>query len=241
MKPIRHLLAGAAALALALAAQAAAVPVTISVVGADFNDVVGGTNVNFTNSDGIAGNEEVRWGTPAEAGQTGQSGYRFDSAAPPAFVVETGTQFSLGDFTHFNFPIASGTSISGLDLDIMADLEVEGNPVSEGPFVFSFLHNETTNGCSPLPTCANDIVSFSNLVSSDSFNVNGVDYTLTLLGFMQGGVFTEFFSTIENQTNTAQLIASFTAVLPVSVPEPATLLLFGAALAGLGMARRRQA
>jgi hypothetical protein len=237
MKPIRHLLAGAAALA--LAAQAAAVPVTISVVGADFNDVVGGTNVNFTNSDGIAGNEEVRWGTPAEGGQ---SGYRFDSAAPPAFVVETGTQFSLGDFTHFNFPIVAGTSISGLSLDIMADLEVEGNPVSEGPFVFSFLHNETTNGCSPLPTCANDIVSFSNLVSSDSFNVNGVDYTLTLLGFMQGGVFTEFFSTIENQANTAQLIASFTAVLPpVTVPEPGTLLLFGAALAGLGMARRRQA
>lgn len=237
MKPIRNLLAGAAALA--LAAHVAAVPVTITVVGADFNNVVGGTDVNFIDSDGIAGNEEVRWGTAAEAGQ---SGYRFDSAAPPSFVVETGTQFSLGDFSHFNYPIASGSSISGLSLDITAGLEIEGNPVSEGPFVFTFLHNETPNACSPLPACANDIVSFSNLVSADSFNVNGIDYTLTLLGFMQGGVLAEFFSTVENQVNTAQLIASFTAVVPpVGVPEPGTLLLFGAALAGLGMARRRQA
>lgn len=237
MKPIRNLLVGAAALA--LAAHAAAIPVTINVVGADFNNVIGGTNVNFTDSDGIAGNEEVRWGN---AISSAQSGYRFDSAAPPSFVVETGTQFSLGDFTHYNYPIASGTSISGVKLDIMADLQVEGNPISEGPFVFSFMHNETPNSCAPLPVCANDIVSFSNLVSADSFNVNGIDYTLTLLGFMQGGVLADFFSTVENQINTAQLIASFTAVVPpVGVPEPGTLLLFGAALAGLGMARRRQA
>ena len=234
MNIVQRILLGSVAAALSTSLWA--IPVTVNVVGADFNDVVGGTQINFIDTDGVAGNEEVRWGSPA---YYRQSGYRFDASAPPAFTVETDTLFSLGDFTHFNFPIYAGTSISSVGLDITAELTVDGVTVGEGPFVFSFLHNETPNSCYGA-SCANDIVSFDNLVSSDTFSVNGTDYTLDLLGFMQNGVLTEFFSTVEHKVNTAELIATFSAVTPkVSVPEPGTLLLFGAALAGLGFARRR--
>jgi hypothetical protein len=209
-----------------------ALPVTISMVGADWSNVVGGAGtVSYYDTDGIAGNEEIRWGIPAE---TDQSGYRFDGSAPPAFTVETGEIFTLGNFTHTNQPVWE--SITSAQLNITADLMIGGSPLGEGPFTFSFLHNETTNACDPQPECANDIVSFTSLLTSDSFFVGGIEYTLDLIGFSVGGLTTTEFSTFERQTNTAQLLAVFRTT---SVPEPASIALLGFGLVGMAFARRR--
>lgn len=56
------------------------------------------------------------------------------------------------------------------------------------------------------------------LVTSDPVTVDGQVLTMNLLGFQVGGTFTNFFSTVDGQANTAQLIATFGAPSPEPTP-----------------------
>ena len=210
--------------------------ISIDSIGANWTNVVDGLHLNTINSDGIAGNEELRWGDPFTGG-TLQSGYRFDSASLSSFDVETNAEFVLGDFTHFNFPVFLGTTISSAQLDITTDLHIGSDSLTSGPFTFSFLHDETPNDCNTGANCANDIVTVGNIITSNTFMIGGDEFTLELLGFQQGGVTTSSFSTMEEQANVAQLMAIFRT--PASVPEPGALALLSLGLLAMGMTRKR--
>ena len=231
-------LTGLSLLLLVFSSPLYALPVTVLTVGADWTNVTipeGGIDtVQYFDNDGIAGNEEIQFGTPAS--NAGPSGYLFEGAAPTEFTVETGDIFSLGDFTHTNQPVWD--SITGAQLNITTDLMIAGVLLGEGPFSFSFLHNETTNACDTGldPDCSNDLVSFSSLETSDSFFVDGIEYTLELIGFSVDGVFATEFSTVEGQINTAQLLGTFTAT--ESVPAPPAFVLLALGLVGVALSRR---
>lgn len=218
-------------------------PIQINSIGADWTDAVGGTemvplsdNLEFFDTDGIAGNEEIRWGNPLTA--AGMSGYRVDGAAPPPFAVETETPFVLADFTHFNNRTGDPI-LEGAQLNITLDLAADNTVLGENLFTFSFLHDETVNSCTPLPDCANDIVAFTNPMSANTFVVDGEEFTLSLLGFLENGTFAQAFSTVEEQENIAQLQAIFT--VPVSeIPVPGALGLLVSGLAVVGLMRRRK-
>jgi hypothetical protein len=188
-------------------------------------------------NDGNPGNEELRWGNPFGGG-TLQSGYRYDSASRTSFNVNTGVEFALGKFSHFNFPIFLDSTISGAQLGISTDLYIAGNSLISGPFSFSFVHSETPNDCDTLlnTNCANDLVSFSNIITTDTFIIGYDEFTLELLGFRQGGITTSGFSTVEGQTNVAQLMAIFRA--PTNVPEPGTVVLLSLGLLAMRLARK---
>lgn len=214
-------------------------------------DVAGIWSSSSPQVDGL-GSREIRWGTPAGAGQ---SGYNFSSSETP-FTVQDQTEFVIGTFSHENYPII-GTSLESADLSVSFSVLGVSGPITS---TFSFLHNETRNDgiggicangqrlSSSLNSagCADHVTATLNRGQSEAFSIDGESYVLDILGFRRGGATLTDFWTRENQSNSAELIASFRVVdleldPPLSeVPLPASgLLLFGA-LAAFAVGRKRK-
>ena len=243
MKLRMGLLAGAAALALGMGAADAAV-VSFQNVTADWVNPnpanPGGTLVDGGASATLT---TIRWGTPNPPGGQ-KSGYDFALAAPQPINVGVNpppsVDFVLGTFTHQNWPINSGTSITGVQLSIkIGNVVVDGQ--SQGPLnlLYNFTHFETPNdgnpcaagGSQPCP----DRVTVTFNAQSENFLVNGVEYTVNVLGFDGQSS----FLTREQAATSANLIVQVAARETV-VPVPAAMAMFGVGLMGLGFVTRRR-
>jgi hypothetical protein len=199
----------------------------------------GGTPTNFSGG----GTNFIHWGNPSRQ-QPNNSGYQFVGNAPPTVTgISVDTPFLLGSFTHFNFPI-TGNSLASVNLNISTMLNINNSPTQVNS-TFQFLHNETPNiRTAQNPNCCNDIVTFlNNIQQSQIFNIGGIDYTVTLLGFSSvlNGPLLQQFSTIEGQANTAYLYAIITRADDlILAPEPSTYLILGALLLGAAYLNRRR-
>ena len=237
MKIIRHLSAIAAALC--IAAPVSAASLTINGV-----DGVWSTSQPVVN--GI-GTTDLRWGTPA---RSRQSGYNFESSATP-FVVEDEQSFVLGTFTHLNFPI-TGVLLEAADLAVEFSIAGVSGVIQS---TFSFDHFETNNQLSRcangLPNgsglnvngCADRVRATLNEAKSEVFDLDGVSYTLDISGFQYNGALFESFWTQEDRANSAQLIAIFSVVDGIPVPEvplPASGLMLLGGLGALALRKKRK-
>ncbi len=192
-----------------------------------------GNPVNYSGN----GTSTIHWGNGVNGGQN--SGYNFTGLAPQN-NLGLDTAFSIGTFTHYNFPI-TGNTLTGVDLTVKAGLNINGTAINFTG-TYDFNHNETPNVGGN--NCCNDIVSFlNNQAQLGTFKINGEDYTITLLGFKttSGGPLLTDFSTIEGQKNKATLFAKITK--HVGVPEPSTYLMMSAFLGicGVLVTRRKKA
>lgn len=238
----------ASALAFAATSASAAI-VTLDSVNGQWVSTTGGSGVT-----GI-GTNQVRWGTPAAASSGGngqKSGYTFDGAAPPAQTLVEDEATALGTFTHLNYTINDGTSISGASLELTFGLTVDG--VSQTlTNSYNFAHWETSNTAAPCANsgangsginvngCADRVQATLNNALAETFTVNGVEYTIDITGFNipdQSG--TPTFWTTERQSNSAQLFGSFSQFTPAPVPLPAAGLMLMAGLGGFAVVRRRK-
>jgi hypothetical protein len=212
----------------------------------------GAPAANVTYSGNASAAPQASWGVPASG--AGQSGYKFVVDNDPLnFLVPPSPSLTqvIGTFTHLNNPIAAGTSITGVNLRITADVAVDGNPVAGGNVEFNtnFTHSETSNGAVPCADggvngvrvnvngCA-DLVMANFSPLSESFLIGADLYTLKVLGFSltADGLnpFTSFWTT-EVADNYAFLLANVERTI---VPEPGSLALLGLGLIGLVTLRR---
>ena len=170
----------------------------------------------------------ISWGVTTGS----QSGYDFTATIPPPQTLPGPAPFfPLGTFTHRNFEI-SDPSLTSVQLDVVLLLDVDGVPTGPLTFTFLFNHEETPNNPTPPDTCpyptppgegCTDRVTFVSSPQPTTFNVGGVDYTLSMSFLDNGNPVSEFITREGGTINTAGLIGQFT-VAPVPPNTPVLTL-----------------
>ena len=224
---------------LVIAASAALAMVGSSAIAASITvtDITG----TWGNATGAAvtgdGTDTISWGSPATS--DGASSYNFEAANVP--IVDPGSPFVIGDFTHNNFPVFP-PSITGADLTVTVEGDIDGQAFSLGG-VFQFSHFETPNGANPCAAGGTnpcpDLVTYLGATGlfGDTIVVDDTEFVLSLTGFADGLT----FLTAEGESNSAQLFAEFTAdpfLAPIPLPAAGWMLLLG--VGGLAAARRKR-
>jgi hypothetical protein len=244
MTSLTRLTALTTAAVLMAGAAFAAPTVTINSVTGKWTSLTGGAGISGLNTN------SVKWGLPTT---NPQSGYQFVGVAPPPqgpYLEDV--PFNLGTFTHFNNPINAGSSITQAILEVTFDLTFNAGQVDETNLptfmsTYLFNHDETPNGDNPckyggangqgvnINGCADKVTPVINPDLSDSIEIGGLIYYLSVAGFDVGSS----FLTVEGKDNVATLKGVFTTK-PAVIPLPAAAWLLLAGIGGLGLASRRR-
>ena len=224
---------------------AVAAPVSFSNITASWERVAPADRIDVANNGTKA--PSMRWGRPAT--DAGKSGYDFTAAADLATETAFGAPLIIGEFSHLNNPVyADGGVLAAASLFLDLDVNVDGADQGTRTFVFDFTHEETPNAPNP---CANgeanrrgvnvngcaDLVTVTENALSESFHVNGVLYTVAVVGFKVGDDIVTTFETMERAVNTAEVVAS---VSVIETPVPGALFLMLSGLAGIGFSASRR-
>uniref|UniRef100_UPI0025B6C2B8 choice-of-anchor K domain-containing protein n=1 Tax=Aeromonas caviae TaxID=648 RepID=UPI0025B6C2B8 len=181
-------------------------------VEASWINVVGGKNLEyFDGPDNDSANDQIRWG-----GSSGnKSGYGFaDNDAALNGQIPLNEEIKLGTFTHYNYPISSGTSISAVTMQATFSVTDSMGRVTPVTVTINFNHNETPNNWAD----PRDIITIGTATAS--FNFEGKVYSLEVLGFRDtGGNVVKTIYTNENASNSFDLIVKLVEGSGYQLPQ----------------------
>jgi hypothetical protein len=230
------------------------------------------TNYAFPPNGTVTGSDQINWGNPILPDPNNpnglNSGYRYVPINTTGIANLTDPAgFVIGQFTHFNFTIGDGESITQATLALTVNItEQGGGPPTPVVFNFVFTHNETPNfpvapgqPCPSTPSIllgsglavngCPDVVGLQSAFGDQVVDINGQLKTLHILGFLldadnngvaDGPTLVSQFITAEATDNHALLLVTFSNP-PNGIPEPAGIGLLGLGALGLGwMGYRRR-
>ncbi|EGM68164.1 RTX toxin, putative [Shewanella sp. HN-41] len=177
---------------------------SFSGIVANWGDTTGGWYVRkFDGPDNDSGNDQLRWGSTDGS----QSGYGFvDNDAALNGTLALNQDIVLGTFTHYNYPIDSGSSITAATMQITFNVTDAYGVVTPVTLTLNFSHNETPNdGSDP-----RDIVTVGQ--TSVTFNYEGQMYTMQVIGFKDsnGNIVSSIY-TDEDAATSYQLVVRMVA------------------------------
>lgn len=198
--------------------------------------LVGGLNANWSNPVGGSSSlnntapgtdDVVRWGSGSN-----YSNYTFDDNNDLIHSdgVQVNEPFVIGSFTHNNFTIQSGTSISAVDLQLSFNVVIDGvvTPITH---TINFKHNETPNTNSQVSHPDNDdIVTILNAGFTTSVTVGARVYNFEVVGFVDKntGNVVNSVRTTEQASNTFELLAKLSSTDDLPKVEGQVETCFGA-------------
>ncbi|ERT05277.1 putative rTX protein [Lyngbya aestuarii BL J] len=185
----------------------AANALTLNSSSGSWSNPIGGEFIQYQT---IGKENQIRWGDSLGLGE--QSGLGFTGV--DATELELENVFEIGTLSHFNNVIYGNTAASAVNLTLDLDFVELGMKtfdfnleIDETPNDGNCMYYSVSNDCS-------DKISFPTAFSPESFEIDGVSYTLSLVGFSYGAdqsILSDFISQ-EKMTSEAILYGKITAV-----------------------------
>ncbi|WP_180349321.1 retention module-containing protein [Aeromonas veronii] len=181
-------------------------------VEASWINVSGGKNLeHFDGPDNDTAKDQIRWGGKNE----NKSGYGFaDNDATLNGEIPLNEEIKLGTFTHYNYPVSSGTAINTVTMQATFSVTDSMGRVTPVTVTINFNHNETPNDWAD----PRDIITIGTATAS--FNFEGKVYSLEVLGFRDaGGNVVKTIYTNENASNSFDLIVKLVEGSGYQLPQ----------------------